>query len=356
MRRLHAIRGLAGGAAVVLALGIAWGCSTLVQPADPQIRFSHKYHIEDQGLACGDCHGDVAASGSLAQAGLPKEEKCLECHEKTTDNCKMCHTDPAKPGTWRVERQQGVDFSHKLHADKGKGDCTNCHKDMAKRTAPPARYDVTHDTCMACHRKDYRKVDCKMCHSDLVDSPSAPLGLYSHEGDFLKRHGTLARGDRTVCEHCHRQQDCTDCHNRLDALVPAERMSERVDRSLVHRADFLTRHPIDAKANPDSCRACHAETQCTACHEQSRVGQSKTGWDRPSPHPRGWATNTGSPDFHGRVARRDIASCAACHDQGAQSNCVECHKVGGQVGRKPHPAGWDPQMSKDSPACRACHR
>jgi len=52
------------------------------------------------------------------------------------------------------------------------------------------------------------------------------------------------------------------------------------------------------------------------------------------------------------------ASCASCHDQGAQSNCVQCHKVGG-IGGDPHPPGFRSRHNlneaRSDGRCVACH-
>jgi len=351
MNSLRMRRGLWAVAAACLVLVTVYACASLVKRED-RIRFSHKEHIANQGLECKDCHAAVIGSEKLGQ-GIPKEAQCMDCHEKKEGKCGQCHTDPANPKTWQDRHRIGVSFNHKAHLGDYEAKCETCHAGKAAAVAPAQRTAIDHDTCMKCHKQDYRKIDCRMCHADLVENPSAPSALFSHDGDFLKRHGTLARGDQTVCNHCHTQTDCTACHSRLDPLTPAFRSAERVDKSLVHRADFLTRHPIDAKADPNSCTSCHSVTQCTSCHEKSRLAQSATGFDRPSPHPQGWTMDKSSPNFHGREARRDIVACASCHDRGASSNCVTCHKPGG-IGGKPHPDGWhgDPQSG---PACKACH-
>ena len=66
----------------------------------------------------------------------------------------------------------------------------------------------------------------------------------------------------------------------------------------------------------------------------------------------------GTPGFHGNQARRAINRCASCHDQGAQSNCVRCHKVG-ELGGNPHPTGfsWRGQSTacRENVMCGACH-
>ena len=50
-------------------------------------------------------------------------------------------------------------------------------------------------------------------------------------------------------------------------------------------------------------------------------------------------------------------SCASCHDQGAASNCVNCHREA--MGINPHPPGWRstvPAAERHThPTCRICH-
>lgn len=353
MNNLRMRRGLWAVTAASVVLATVYACASLVRRED-RIKFSHREHIANQGLDCKDCHAEVIDSTRVGQ-GPMKEVRCMECHEKAEGKCGQCHTDPSRPGTWpETQHLVGVTFSHKAHLARPSARCETCHGPTAERMAPAQHSVLGHDTCMTCHRQDFRTIDCRKCHADLVENPSAPLNLFSHDGDFLKRHGTLARSDDRVCSHCHKTADCTDCHSRLDPLSPAMRNAERVDKSLVHRADFLTRHPIEARTDPTSCTSCHSTTQCTSCHEKSGIAQSAKGFDRPSPHPQGWTLDSASPNFHGRSARRDIVACASCHDRGSASNCVSCHKAGG-IGGSPHPSGWAPPKSKTGPACRSCH-
>ena len=74
-----------------------------------------------------------------------------------------------------------------------------------------------------------------------------------------------------------------------------------------------------------------------------------------SPHPVGWMSrDAGSPDFHGRAARREPLTCMACHDHGPATNCIPCHKVGG-IGGDPHPHGYHPSRARTDAMCRYCH-
>jgi len=325
----------------VAGLAILFACAGLVRRED-RIKFSHELHATQQEIECSECHEGIAESRKISESQLPKEEKCLNCHDR--DACGQCHVNPKAPKTWEPTRVRGVTFSHATHLEVVEGRCVECHRDVASAQSPAdTRTPRMLETCMNCHRQDFRRIDCKMCHEDLVENPVRPVRLFSHDADFQKRHGQLAKGDQRVCAHCHRESFCADCHSRLDVLVPDLKFSERVDRDLPHRHDYLTRHPIEARADPSRCWTCHNVNQCTACHEARRAGG----------HPPDWM-NPASPGFHGRKAREDIVACASCHDQGAASNCVRCHKVGAPGGR-PHPPGWGSRMDRGSPMCRACH-
>ena len=124
-----------------------------------------------------------------------REAQCLDCHDKAEGECGTCHTDPANPGTWAPRpASQGVVFSHALHLEASEGKCTPCHAGVEQRTAPSqAARPMDHDTCMSCHRNDFKDIGCKTCHADLVENPSRPTKLFSHDADFMARHGNLAK-------------------------------------------------------------------------------------------------------------------------------------------------------------------
>ncbi len=349
-----------GGACVTV--GLLFACASLVRK-DDRIIFSHAKHVKENELGCEECHAPIKKSEKITEATWPTEKKCMDCHEKTEGKCGQCHTDPAKPKTWEYERTPSVSFSHEYHLEMTEGKCEPCHADIPGQTAThESTRPISHDVCMECHRNDFRKIDCKMCHKDLVENPSKPAHVFNHDADFSKRHGMLAKGDEGVCAHCHRQNFCADCHSRMEVLLPDQKLSQEVGRELVHRGDFLTRHPIEARADPNKCMKCHTLNQCQSCHADRRVSaglkkkdlNGNLGPASNDPHPKGWATQVNSPDFHGAVARRDILACATCHDQGPASICVTCHKVGG-IGGNPHPKGYDPIKQDGNRMCRYCH-
>jgi len=126
-----------------------------------------------------------------------------------------------------------------------------------------------------------------------------------------------------------------------------------LEREFIHRGDFMVRHPIDARSQPAQCLTCHTQSYCDSCHVARGVSGNRL--DAINPHPRGWiGPDPTSPNYHGAEARRDIVSCAACHDQGPATNCIRCHRVGA-VGGNPHPSGWRSMRSTDEGMCRYCH-
>ena len=208
--------------------------------------------------------------------------------------------------------------------------------------------------CMSCHRNDFRQIDSLKCHTDFREVKEKPLSLFSHRGNFLKKHAVVAKGDMVVCGHCHEQSYCAECHSRMSPETPAVLRSDEPDRWLIHRGDFITRHPIEAKSDPTACLKCHRQDRCVTCHQQRGVAATGDAGGL-GPHTDGWMRK-GAHDFHGTAARRDVSSCAVCHDRGPDTNCVACHKVGG-AGGSPHPPGWSSRIEESrGQACVWCHR
>jgi hypothetical protein len=212
-------------------------------------------------------------------------------------------------------------------------------------------------TCTDCHehQAQFSEARCDACHLDLQRYPLRPITSYSHEGNYLQTHARSARSAGASCALCHEQSFCTDCHASTVGARPEVKLAGRVDRQFIHMGDFLGRHSVEARADSASCSKCHGTSFCESCHRTQRLTAEAAQPLRP--HSESFNI-PGSPDFHGLVARRDIASCAACHDQGAQSNCVECHRVGG-IGGDPHPPGWSLRHGHEeinrNAMCLACH-
>jgi len=323
-------------------------------PSGDEILFPHARH-EKAKVECITCHESVYDAKTLAGDFLPKEAKCLECHKqkKAEGQCGFCHSDVRSASGW-TPREPRLRLDHSAHIDRVKEDCSRCHSKLDE-PGHPAPVSDGHAACLTCHdhADQYADAKCSTCHVDLSSYALAPTSQVSHQGDFLRRHPAVARSAQASCATCHDQNFCLDCHART-AMVPVEtRLVDRPDRRFIHRLDFLGRHSVEARADPASCQRCHSTTSCETCHQHERIS---FGSSERNPHPPGWAL-PGSAAFHGDAARRDIQSCAACHDQGAASNCVTCHRVGG-IGGDPHPAGFGSRHSlagaRNDGRCRAC--
>lgn len=340
---------------------VAGGCTRLSarlseHPADAdRIHFSHALHANAK-VPCLSCHEEIYDAKTLETRVLPAEAKCLECHKekKQQNQCGFCHTDPAHPATFAKELPH-LRLNHAEHIERVKEDCARCHLKLpepgAPESAPPPM-----STCTSCHEHavELTAGQCSPCHTDLKRYALRPVSIFSHQGNFVATHGRDARAAGESCAQCHDQTFCSDCHARTAPMPIEARLPEKVNADFIHRADYVSRHAIEARADESLCSRCHGESFCTTCHTLEGL---TPGAARPrSPHPPGFAFP--GPTSHAAAARRDIASCAACHDQGARSNCVDCHKVGG-IGGDPHPVGWERRHPtgeiNNNPMCLACH-
>jgi len=347
MNRLHRLALVA----VLAATGCARYGTPRVEEKRPEITVAHSAH---EDMDCTDCHEDMEKATSLSKNHRPTTEKCQECHEGDKDKV---------VGKWAPPEPR-LSFNHALHLKQVPGKkqsekCATCHKSLPDPGDEPKSPPM--DTCTSCHnhQADYAAGRCRPCHVDLKGLQ--PEKYFTHAGDWLRIHGASARPTAESCAQCHDQTYCSACHSpQTTAARPSVIFPEAVTSSFIHRGDYVSRHAIEAGANPASCRRCHGPTYCDTCHTTANVS-GNAGVNAFSPHPGGstgnaWAVRTPGEKFHGDAARRDASSCAACHDQGGRSLCVGCHQVGA-AGGNPHPAGWKKKAADiaDNAMCRTCH-
>jgi len=325
----------------------------------PPPRFPHEKHLSQ--IACGG-EGQPDCLSCAVCHKVPKQDQGSPSFPKV-DICNRCH----KPGEKRVAEIQPVDdaqaqlartitFDHDRHLKKKgiKGQCVPCHAGAVRGSADAERFPPM-SKCFSCHEHSdqWDRGECAPCHQRADLQRLMPQTFLRHDGAFQKKHGLAARQQGKVCQSCHSQSQCDDCHDVTQDLKIENRRPDAIERNFVHRGDFMVRHPIEARSQPAKCARCHTQRDCEGCHlERGVSGLAKGGVN---PHPPGWiGSNPDAPDFHGRAARRDILTCAACHDQGPATNCIRCHKVGG-YGGNPHPSGWKSSRSDSASMCRYCH-
>jgi hypothetical protein len=156
---------------VLASLVIGWWVfpqviySQKTQPID----FSHKVHVEGEGMDCESCH-TFMEDGSFA--GLPSNEKCAECHEDLLGETKAEETyvneylkkDIEVP--WLVYQYQpdNVYFSHMAH----KGfECTDCHPDVGNGDTLPTYYE---NRISGYSKQTMKMWQCERCHAEVGTS------------------------------------------------------------------------------------------------------------------------------------------------------------------------------------------
>ncbi|MBS1118222.1 MAG: hypothetical protein H6Q90_450 [Deltaproteobacteria bacterium] len=313
--------------------------------------FPHRAHVV-AGVSCTRCHAKVfdgKADGKPA-LHLPDDIVCASCHAKPHDtrSCLGCHSSPTAVAAV-IEARDHLKFDHARHAAPTSRNCMRCHIGVA---TGDSRLRPVMATCFKCHddaaSRDGRR--CDGCHVNLADDHTLPATHLAHDGDWIREHGTRASSSGELCESCHRQSFCASCHGQTVPALPATLALGNPFQASVHRGGFVTRHALEARSDPGACATCHSPERCAECHVAKHVAGALRG----SPHPAGWVGLAASDNRHGREARRDPASCAACHGGAGEALCVSCHAVGG-VGGNPHPPGWSSRQPMSAMPCRLCH-
>ncbi|MBN2524904.1 MAG: cytochrome c3 family protein [Deltaproteobacteria bacterium] len=328
-----------------------------------EISFSHNLHSE-QGLDCSDCHANVDEDAEKKLTPMSMAQ-CGDCHDvEDKAQCKTCHTNAEASKGWPATTSSPLLFSHQTHRKRqpdAMKDCAACHGAAATATTNASRKALMpqHAECNACHKKDLTMGRCELCHDRLDLYDMAQNDFYSHEPGFMGSHGKEAISAEARCALCHEQSYCADCHNKNATVRPSLRFPDKTDRAFMHSGDWMSRHALVSRTDPASCQKCHGVSYCTSCHNRMGVGAGvdQGGGNYPDSHKDRIRWLGPGPQSHGSKARRDILSCASCHDKGAASNCVSCHQE--SMGINPHPPGWQspvPASERHShPMCRICH-
>lgn len=270
--------------------------------------YSHKFHIEEAGAECTDCHTNVLEGTSASDNLLPAMETCYNCHDEDDTDCTVCHTNPDEA----VESQRITDlkanFAHRVHV-KSVEDCSKCHAGIEKEeSAGTVDFVPSRDHCIDCHGSaDFseEKYLCVKCHTSEFNF--IPAG---HTLIWKQNHGVSAAVEQESCAHCHQNNYCVNCHE-----------GDNLDR-LSHPLNFRNNHGIAARGNIHDCQSCHQEQAfCVDCHQMELVmprSHSFTNWSNPP----------GSRDGgrHAREAEYNFDVCQSCHDgHSADLVCMRCH-------------------------------
>lgn len=363
--------------------------STIIYPQQHiKLRMNHA-HPAHRKLRCVSCHTEANNSRKAEDLLIPKETACASCHQSQTraaagstqatdqgKDCAFCHigygSNPKAPA-WVPASSfptPRLKFSHARHVKQGMR-CVSCHQGITEAAQGTREHLPTMRQCFSCHGRTVTKdkhagvpamrasTKCTTCHLTLPDGrlrsrypegwlnpPTWLFGMH-HDRDFIVRHRWVGADHGALCESCHTEKDCLDCHDG------------RIRPPSIHPGDFLSTHPQLARREGQRCTSCHAtQSFCVECH--ARIGVSTIsapevrGTGRFHPPAEQWV---GGPSLHAREAKRSLSTCVSCH---AEQDCVSCHGgLGIGAGVSPHPAGFaakcQEQLRANDRACRQCH-
>lgn len=341
---------------LLLALGILGGLLLACTRTEP--RFAHREHLGMQCgkpgqpacLTCITCHGELLRKDNASRhfAGQP----CNDCHRPGDIKVAKSLHAPATPAA-QMAAQIQFDHARHLQMDSIQGQCIACHAGLVSEESGPPFPEMSR--CFECHnhQAQWDQGVCVPCHRTQDLKKLFPRTYLRHGLGWDKAHGPAASESVAQCANCHTAESCDDCHDVTQGLKVEVRTADQIQKNFVHPADFLTRHAMEAASQPARCLSCHRTETCESCHLARGVSAARLG--AINPHPPGWTgPDSSQPNHHGRAARRDILACASCHDQGPNTNCIDCHRVGGPGGN-PHPSGWKSTRTLNDAMCSYCH-
>jgi hypothetical protein len=205
---LYAKLALLGFLLVVVSAGFAWrGAVTdphrLGEAVNQPVPFSHKHHVDDDGIDCRFCHTSVETS---AFAGIPPIATCMTCHSQLFTDAPMLKPllDSWKSGVplrWNRVYQlpDFVYFNHSIHIAKGVG-CVSCHGRIDKMPLTQRVAPLSMEWCLDCHRQPQKFLRPRDKVFDLAWQPADQKKL----GVELLHQYHIDTGRMTDCSLCHR--------------------------------------------------------------------------------------------------------------------------------------------------------
>jgi hypothetical protein len=196
--------------------------------------------------------------------------------------------------------------------------------------------------------RELKLPECAECH---IGSAVVP----NHGGGWLAEHRVLAASPNSNCYHCHDQATCQNCHKGGGLGAPPS--SSQWKRDIApesHRTDWISIHPIQAASNPQPCSRCHEPSFCQNCHGKQKKNELTIASHRKTSTGQSYITT--NPGAHAAEARRNLASCQACHPDA--DACLPCHSARSGLKINPHPTGFkggNIQSRTGNRTCKVCH-
>jgi hypothetical protein len=102
------------------------------------VEFTHKKHVEDYNITCGECHHDEKGQPLTELKEGDTVQNCIECHSIPSEK-------PKGKDAPKLTKQEEL----KYHAEAIHMNCRDCHKEYNKKHETKA----APTTCTGCHPK-----------------------------------------------------------------------------------------------------------------------------------------------------------------------------------------------------------
>jgi hypothetical protein len=136
------------------------------KPEQP-IKYSHRTHVEANGIECQYCHSAVHKSPF---ATIPAVEVCMACHNMVLPDSPEVkkireHFEAKTPIEWEPVNNlpEHVQFNHARHVKAGVA-CHTCHGQVQKMEVVERVSSFKMGFCVSCHRAQGASIDCAVCH------------------------------------------------------------------------------------------------------------------------------------------------------------------------------------------------
>ena len=194
-----------GIAAATAAVGIYdSGYTTGVDvPREQEVPFSHKRHVDGNGISCEYCHTSVARS---SYAGIPPTYTCMTCHSQIFTSSALLR--PVRESLQRNEPLRWIRvndlpdfvyFNHSIHVSKGVG-CVTCHGEVDQMPLVWRAHTLFMSWCLDCHRSPEKYIRPREEVLNMAWKPA-------EDQETLGRRLIAAYGIDTA-----RITDCSTCH------------------------------------------------------------------------------------------------------------------------------------------------
>lgn len=171
-------------------------------PREQPVPFSHKHHVDDDGIDCRYCHTSVETSSF---AGIPSTDICMNCHSQLwTDSPALAPVRQSyasgQPLQWtRVNSlPEFVYFDHSIHVQKGVG-CATCHGPVDEMPLMRRAQPLTMQWCLDCHRNPEKYLRPREEVFNMDWQPPADQTALGKE--LVQKYHVQSK---TSCSTCHR--------------------------------------------------------------------------------------------------------------------------------------------------------